>query len=83
MRRKELEHLVTTGEIDGKRSRSSYREKMLDSITVCLRKDKPTPTISCTWNRERWRHMVANAMKSASTSKEISFFKEILLITKI
>ena len=63
MRRKELEHLVTTGKIDGKRSRGRQREKILDSMTVWLQKDKPIQTISCTLNRERWRSMVANAMK--------------------
>ena len=52
MRREELEHLVTTD-----------REKILDSMTVWLQKDKPIQTISCTSNRERWRSMVANAMK--------------------
>ena len=39
------------------------REKILDSMTVWLQKDKPIQTISCTSNRERWRSMVANAMK--------------------
>ena len=63
MRRKELEHLVTTGKIDGKRSRGRQREKILDSVTVWLQKDKPTKTISFTWNCERWRSMVFNAMK--------------------
>ena len=63
MRRKELEHLVTTGKIDGKRSRGRQREKILDSMTVWLQKDKPMQTMSCTSNRERWRSMVANAMK--------------------
>ena len=63
MRRKELEHLVTTGKIDGKRSRGRQREKILDSMTVWLQKEKPTKTISFTWNCERWRFMVFNAMK--------------------
>ena len=60
MRRKELEHLVTTGKIDGKRSRGRKREKIL---TVWLQRDKPIQMISCTWNCERWRSVVANAMK--------------------
>ena len=53
MRGKELEHLVTTGKTDRKRSRGRQREKILDSVTVWLQKDKPTKTISCTWNCER------------------------------
>ena len=40
MRRKELEHLVTTGKIDGKRSRGRLGEKILDSMTVWLQKTK-------------------------------------------
>ena len=48
---------MTTGKIDGKRSRGRQREKILDSMTVMLQKDKPIQTISCTWNRERWRSM--------------------------
>ena len=40
MRRKELGHLVTTRKIDGKRSRGRQREKILDSMTVWLQKDK-------------------------------------------
>ena len=48
------------------------REKMLDNMTVWLqndsmtawlRNDKPVQNISCTWNRVRWKSMVANAMK--------------------
>ena len=39
------------------------REKILDSMTVWLQKDKSIQTISCTSNRERWISIVANAMK--------------------
>ena len=62
MRKKEAEHLVTTGKTDGKRSRGRQREKMLDSMTSWLHKENAIQTISCTWNRDRWRSMVANAM---------------------
>ena len=63
MRRQELEHLATMGKIDGKGSRGRWREKILDNVTVWLQKDKPIQTISWTRNRERWRSMVASAMK--------------------
>ena len=63
MRGKEVEHLVATGKIDGKISRGRLRKNMLDSMIVWLQKDKPTQTIPCNWNCERWRSMVANAMK--------------------
>ena len=52
MRRKELEHVVTTGHIDGQRSRGRQREKILNSMMVWWQKDKPTQTISCTWKHE-------------------------------
>ena len=39
-RRKELEHLVTAGKIDGKRSRDRQKEKILDRMTAWLQKDK-------------------------------------------
>ena len=41
VRRKELEHLLTTRKTDGKRSRGRQREKILDSMTVWLQTDKP------------------------------------------
>ena len=63
MTRKELDHIMTTGIIDGKRSRGRRRERILDSMIVWLQRDKPIQMISCTWNNERWRFMVANAMK--------------------
>ena len=62
-RGKELKNLARAGKIDGKRSRGRQIETMLDSMTVWLQKDKPTQTILCSWNHERWRSMVANAMK--------------------
>ena len=39
--KKEMEHLVTTGKIDVKRSRGRQREKMLDSMTSWLQKENP------------------------------------------
>ena len=37
MRKEKLEHLVTTGMIEGKRSRRKYPEKMLDGLTKWLK----------------------------------------------
>ena len=51
MRRKELEHLVTTGKIDEKRSRGRQREKILDSMTVWS-KTWAEPGLPCVmWTR--------------------------------
>ena len=71
MRRKELEHQVTTGKSDEKRSRGRQREKILDSMTVRLQKDKGIQTILCTCNCERWRSMIANAIKHDAACKYI------------
>ena len=40
-------------------------KETLDSMTVWFQKDKPTQTMSWTWNREGWRPMGANAMSTA------------------
>ena len=63
MRKSEMEHLVTTGKIDGKRSRGRQREKMLDSITSWLHKENKVQTISCTRNRDEWISMIENAIR--------------------
>ena len=63
MRKQEMEHLVVTGKINGKRSRGRQSEKMLGNMTSWLHKVNATETISCTGNRERWRSMVTNAMQ--------------------
>ena len=63
MRRKELEHLVTAVKIDGKRSRGRQKEKILYSMTVWIQEDKPIQMMLWTLNCERWRSMVAKALK--------------------
>ena len=60
MRRQNLEHLVTTGKIIGRRSRGRQREK----ITDCLSRWLGATSISVlqsVGNSERFRNMIANA----------------------
>ena len=61
MRQRSLEHLVTTGKMEVKRSRGRQREKMLDSLSTWLQKDTPGEVLSCTCDRIGWRSMIAEA----------------------
>ena len=61
MRREGLEHLVTTGKIQGRRDRGREREKMLDGLTSWFDKISTSELITCTKQRELWRDMIAYA----------------------
>ena len=61
MRRKQLEHLVTTGKLTGKRCRGRQRQKILDMLAGWMGHQKPGKLISFTDDRVNWRVMIANA----------------------
>ena len=61
MRRQKMEHLVTTGKIEGKRSRGRQREKCIDSLATWLQSDTPRDMMESVWDRDGWRSMIANA----------------------
>ena len=63
MRRKGLEHLVTTGMVNGRRGRGRPREKMIDRLSLWLKVEKPTLVMRHTCNREGWRSLVADAYR--------------------
>ena len=63
MRREALEHLVTTGMMEGKRGRGRQREKMTDGLTQWLGTEKATRTLATARDRDLWRDMIANAIK--------------------
>ena len=63
MRREKMEHLVTTGMLEGKRSRGRQREKVLDSLASWLRATDVMEMLKATKDRDVWRDMIANAMK--------------------
>ena len=63
MRRENMEHLITTGKIQDKRSPGRQRTKMLDDLTAWLGGSRNTETIGMTRDRERWKTMVSNAYR--------------------
>ncbi|GFN76223.1 endonuclease-reverse transcriptase [Plakobranchus ocellatus] len=52
MRREGLENFVTTGRMEGKKSRGRQREKMLDGMTSWMGTKRVTDALSESWDRE-------------------------------
>ena len=65
-RREGLEHLVTTGMLEGRRSRGRQREKILDGLTTWLKAGKVTEILTKMKERDVWREMIANAMEQGT-----------------
>ena len=63
MRREKLEHLITTGMMEGKRSRGKQREKMTDGLVKWLGASKVVEILKATRDRGIWKDMIANAIK--------------------
>ena len=63
MRREKLEHLITTGMMEGKRSRGKQREKMTDGLANWLGAGKVVEILKATRDRGIWKDMIANATK--------------------
>ena len=63
MRSNKLENLVTTGKIEGKRTRGSQRSKFLDGLTTLHGRDRNTALIHDTGDRVKWRVMTAHAYR--------------------
>ncbi|GFO03006.1 F-box/lrr-repeat protein 18 [Plakobranchus ocellatus] len=63
MRREKLENLVTTGMLEGKRSRGKQREKLIEGLTDWLKAGKSLEAIEATKDRKKWRTMIANAVE--------------------
>ncbi|GFN77131.1 endonuclease-reverse transcriptase [Plakobranchus ocellatus] len=66
MRREKLENLVTTGMLEGKRSRRKQREKLIEGLTDWLKAGKSLEAIEATKDRKKWRTMIANAVKQGT-----------------
>ncbi|GFO13656.1 hypothetical protein PoB_004016100 [Plakobranchus ocellatus] len=66
MRRGKLEHLVTTGKFEGKRSRGRQREKIMDGLATWLGPGKVSDILAAVKNRDLWRDMIANAYKQGT-----------------
>ncbi|GFR61997.1 endonuclease-reverse transcriptase [Elysia marginata] len=63
MRREKLEHLITTGKLDGKRGRGKPREKMMDGLKRWLGSGSLTETMTAMGHRELWRNLISDASK--------------------
>ncbi|GFO23959.1 hypothetical protein PoB_005046400 [Plakobranchus ocellatus] len=66
MRREKLENLVTTGMLEGKRSRGKQREKLIEGLADWLKAGKSLEAIEATKDRKKWRTMIANAVKQGT-----------------
>ena len=62
MRRAGLEHFLTIGKLDRKRSKGRQREKMLDSLKSWLGAGRVTDMMSAARDRDVWKGMIANAI---------------------
>ncbi|GFO09054.1 hypothetical protein PoB_003555900 [Plakobranchus ocellatus] len=65
MRRGKLEHLVTTGKFERKRSRGRQREKIMDGLATWLGPGKVSDILAAVKDRDLWRDMIANASSKA------------------
>ncbi|GFO02142.1 hypothetical protein PoB_002864700 [Plakobranchus ocellatus] len=72
MRREGLENLVTTGMLEGKRSRGKQREKLIEGLTDWLKAGKSLEAIEATKDRKKWRTMIANAISLSDKGKRVS-----------
>ncbi|GFO30728.1 hypothetical protein PoB_005723300 [Plakobranchus ocellatus] len=64
--RGKLEHLVTTGKFEGKRSRGRQREKIMDGLAAWLGSGKVSDILAAVKDRDLWRDMIANAYKQGT-----------------
>ena len=60
MRRRGLEHLAATGNINRLRSRGQQRIKMLDDLRIWLGIANNNTVTRATEDKEKWRAMIAN-----------------------
>ena len=63
MRKEGLEHFLTTGKLDRKRSKRRPREKMLDSLKSWLDAGRVTDMMLAARDRDVWNGMIANATR--------------------
>ena len=58
MRKEELEHLVTTGMMEGKCSRGKQCEKILDGLPKWLKVRRVKEALKVTKDRDTWKVMI-------------------------
>jgi hypothetical protein len=62
LRREKMEHLITTGKIEGKKGRGRPREKLLDGLAKWM-STEPLAVIKKVRSRACWRAMIADAVR--------------------
>ncbi|GFN88761.1 UDP-glucuronosyltransferase 2a1-like [Plakobranchus ocellatus] len=86
MRRGKLEHLVTTGKFEGKRSRGRQREKIMDGLATWLGPGKVSDIPAAVKDRDLWRDMIANAYKQGTCDddqKKKNLYMKVLWYIKL
>ncbi|GFO14783.1 UDP-glucuronosyltransferase 2a1-like [Plakobranchus ocellatus] len=66
IRRGKLEHLVTTGKFEGKRSRGRQREKIMDGLATWLAPGKVSDILAAVKDRDLWRDMITDTYKQGT-----------------
>jgi len=66
MRRDKMEYDITTGMLEGNRSRGRPRQKKLDGLTSRLKVEKVTDIMRSPKDRDVWRDKIANATKQGT-----------------
>ena len=61
-----MEHLVTTGALDGKRSVGRQREKMQDNLCKWTGITRTTDLIRASSDRGEWQDLIANAVQQGT-----------------
>ena len=61
MRKQKLEHLLTTGMIEGKLNRGKQRKNILDGLTKWLNLGRVTEALKVTRDRDAWKGMITYA----------------------
>ncbi|GFN95000.1 hypothetical protein PoB_002150600 [Plakobranchus ocellatus] len=80
MRRGKLEHLVTTGKFEGKRSRGRQREKIMDGLATWLGPGKVSDILAAVKDRDLWRDMIAKHLMMLMIIKEFTLYRIIITI---
>ena len=63
IRKEQIEHIVITGKISGRRDRGRQREKIFDGLANWLGKRSITEMVNKARDRNGWRYMTANVCR--------------------
>ena len=63
MRRDRMKSIITTGMINGRKSRGRKHVKHLDGLRVWLQREKYSPLMHSMRDRKKYREMITNAIQ--------------------